>query len=304
MTLLSFIQKISTSKRVKILSCFGITAIIILISTAAIGGVKSDIPENSSEISTTSDYSLNSRDPGAAQERKLPITLDLLERLKELETQILISKDEQRETISRLIEENKILEAQQNKLMREIVEYRRRIKEEASGEKDVKIGQLEQEIIALKNQLLLKETEIMLLTNTKNDQVGSNVVGKANVPERHPLPLAQVTSDVQIAEVIAPKVNLRSGPGTSHAPVMQIQKGARLVIETKQGDWYRIITPNGGRAYVQADVIRVKNEAINDDADMVPFGGEISSKGSQTLTADNEVLRAYHKLKQEIGRAN
>ncbi len=64
-------------------------------------------------------------------------------------------------------------------------------------------------------------------------------------------------SDVLILEVKSSKVNLRSGPGEEHSPIMQVRQGVRLTVEDREGSWFRVITPTAGRAYIHEDVVRV-----------------------------------------------
>ena len=65
------------------------------------------------------------------------------------------------------------------------------------------------------------------------------------VPETNDLPLARVT---------APRLNLRTGPSTNHAPLMTVSAGTILVVEdATQGIWVRVVAPNGARAYALRD---------------------------------------------------
>jgi SH3-like domain-containing protein len=62
-------------------------------------------------------------------------------------------------------------------------------------------------------------------------------------------------SDLRIVKVTVHKANLRAGPGFEHSPLMIVSKDSRLVVESKQGDWYRIITPTGSRAWIYSDIV-------------------------------------------------
>ncbi|HMO02890.1 MAG TPA: SH3 domain-containing protein [Oligoflexia bacterium] len=61
--------------------------------------------------------------------------------------------------------------------------------------------------------------------------------------------------EIPIATVIADKVNLRTGPGRDNSPLMSVSKGTRLAVETRVGDWFRVIAPNGTRAWIESEVI-------------------------------------------------
>lgn len=63
------------------------------------------------------------------------------------------------------------------------------------------------------------------------------------------------SDDTPVATVVSEKANLRTGPGADNSPLMSVTRGTRLVVETKQGDWYRVISPTGTRAWVSSDVV-------------------------------------------------
>ncbi len=97
----------------------------------------------------------------------------------------------------------------------------------------------------------------------------------------NPAPVRQASpapvTDVMTLEVVAPKVNLRSGPGEENSPVMQVAQGTRLVVEERQGDWFRVITPTGTRAYILHDVVKILDEGSkSSSAPAVPPGVPIN----------------------------
>ena len=87
---------------------------------------------------------------------------------------------------------------------------------------------------------------------------------------------------MQIAVVTADKVHLRTGPGKENSPLMAVTKGTRLAVETKNGDWYRVIAPTGARAWVSSDVIsfstadKIKSVSKNQ---VVGFDGNYENSG-------------------------
>ena len=143
----------------------------------------------------------------------------------------------------------------------------------ASEAKTVRFAEMEQALIKARNEVVLRETELKLLQGQRGPQERSaaqaarTAAAPAIAPPtaaatKIPPPRTVPQSDVLIGEVTEDKVNLRSGPGQEHAPVMQVQKGSRLTIEAKEGDWYRVITPTDTRAYVRTDVIRTSNDSV------------------------------------------
>lgn len=76
------------------------------------------------------------------------------------------------------------------------------------------------------------------------------------IPERASQPLKTPPVTTPVVEVIK-KANLRSGPGLSHAPLMAVATGTRLVVEERDSaGWLRVISPSGERAYVLQDLTK------------------------------------------------
>jgi len=67
--------------------------------------------------------------------------------------------------------------------------------------------------------------------------------------------------EMPIATVIVTKAHLRTGPGKDHSPLLSVSEGTRLAVETREGEWYRVITPTGARAWVAGEVIKFGNKA-------------------------------------------
>ena len=60
--------------------------------------------------------------------------------------------------------------------------------------------------------------------------------------------------------VIAPKANLRSGPGENFSTSMTVARGSSFIVEERRGDWLQIISPNGSRAWLLSTLVSVKGE--------------------------------------------
>ncbi len=183
--------------------------------------------------------------------------------------------------------------------------------------KIARIDELERETLQAKNALLLKETEVKMLSGDKKvmptPQPTPPPGAKATIPEpsvattsraqlRSPEP---PRSDVSSVRVIADKANLRGEPGDEHSPIMTVRKGSRLLVETKEGNWYRVIAPDGRRAYVRSDVVQLIGKKqvpavptvpptpkrIDDESVLVPFGD------SSTLS-DEEAREAIERIRE------
>jgi hypothetical protein len=85
------------------------------------------------------------------------------------------------------------------------------------------------------SQTLTKETS-SISSHKISDRIGANI-------------------EIPIATVVADKVNLRTGPGRDNSPLMSVSKGTRLAVETRVGDWFRVIAPNGTRAWIESEVV-------------------------------------------------
>ena len=135
------------------------------------------------------------------------------------------------------------------------------------------LADLRQQLDDAKRRLLVAETEVERLSNVltaRNRSALSTFGGSAPAlapavtESRARLSAPPVTvrpeppqpaADVPVAQVIVSKAYLRSGPSKDSAPLMSVAKGARLVVETRRGEWYRVITPQGTRAWVNTEVI-------------------------------------------------
>ena len=120
------------------------------------------------------------------------------------------------------------------------------------------------ELVNTKHELLLKAAEIKNLTSVgvkkqeaKVTPAAKDVRQTAAVSvQKAVAKINKSNSDVQTVRVNVDKANLRNGPGMEHSAVMQLPKGATLVVEARQGDWYRVISPKGTRAFIKSEVVK------------------------------------------------
>ncbi len=132
-----------------------------------------------------------------------------------------------------------------------------------------RIKKLTAELDEARNRLMISETEVERLAhliderNRGSTRMASKAVSapRASLASngmrvREPSEIqAKAESDMPIATVITEKAQLRTGPGKDNSPLMTVSQGTRLAIETRTGDWYRVISPTGTRAWVSSDVI-------------------------------------------------
>lgn len=112
---------------------------------------------------------------------------------------------------------------------------------------------------AAKNMNIVSRNSMTVTSSSAVNPAGATVMARpANVvAAAAPRVEARATTDedMQIATVVADKAHLRTGPGKDNSPLMAVSKGTRLAVETRSGDWYRVIAPTGMRAWVSSDVV-------------------------------------------------
>lgn len=140
---------------------------------------------------------------------------------------------------------------------------------------------LQKELDETRNRLILAETEVERLSSIVEDRKQSTIarITGNSAPQSASAPQASAgmrlavksnsaaagaispavdqksAPDMMIATVVADKAALRTGPGKDNSQLLAVSKGTRLAVETRQGEWYRVITPTGTRAWVSATVV-------------------------------------------------
>jgi hypothetical protein len=101
----------------------------------------------------------------------------------------------------------------------------------------------------------------------------------------------KMTPDMTIATVKSTKANLRTGPGKNNSPLMAVSKGTRLAVELRQGDWYRVISPTGMRAWVSADVVSFGSDRFSEPTRTMKIKGYSSAAEEQAFELIKQNLR-------------
>jgi len=148
----------------------------------------------------------------------------------------------------------KKLEGDNAKLKAKVAELERQLRNESQISK------------SLRGKLMLAEEEsnrLNTLVTGASSQPRLAVPTNRRVVNNNPLltqPQNMKTSpEMPIATVIVDKANLRAGPGKNNSTIMSVAKGTRLAVETNQGDWYRVVTPTGGRAWISRETVGFGN---------------------------------------------
>ncbi len=136
-------------------------------------------------------------------------------------------------------------------------------------EKDRQIAQLKADLTKTKDRLMLAETEVERLSDilsAKHRSTVSKYVGNTSQSAQGAAMRASSQSaakdDMPVATVTSDKAYLRTGPGKQNSPLMSISRGTRLVVETREGEWYRVITPAGTRAWISSDLVNFNGGAV------------------------------------------
>jgi chromosome segregation ATPase len=145
-------------------------------------------------------------------------------------------------------------------------ELKRKI-EENETKSTTLLAQLEE----ARNRLIIAETEVERLSSVldarNNAAVSSNAKSASQASNQTQGSIARQvpaeSDDMPIATVTADKAQLRAGPSMSDSPLMAITKGTRLAVETRRGEWLRVISPAGSRAWVNLDVVSFGPKTIS-----------------------------------------
>ncbi|MDZ4787226.1 MAG: SH3 domain-containing protein [bacterium] len=143
---------------------------------------------------------------------------------------------------------------------------------------------LQKELEQVKNKLLISEAEVERLSSmvgsgpkharltTKSNQLvystSEDRSPSKNIDTRKKS-LNDSSSGLPVLTVIVDKTFLRTGPGKDNSSLMEVQSGTRMNVEDRQGQWFRVKTDNGTRAWIAAEA--------------VAFGSSPESSPSQTV---------------------
>jgi hypothetical protein len=125
------------------------------------------------------------------------------------------------------------------------------------GEKQAsQISSLKLQLENSKIEILQAKELINSLNAQKSRPASAPPVRQISPGNINPNPSTPPTkSDVLTVRVMEDKVNIRTGPGEEHGPLMTVQRGTELIVEDKKGDWYRVVTPTDTRGYIRTDVV-------------------------------------------------
>lgn len=127
-----------------------------------------------------------------------------------------------------------------------------------------KLSDSQRDLKESKDRLMMAEAEIQRLSQMlERRSMDGLAKGRVSLPVAASAPVVRPAvsvapkqvEDLPVATVVVEKANLRTGPGTENSSLMSVSRGTRLVVETRNGSWYRVFAPNGARAWVTGDVL-------------------------------------------------
>ena len=166
--------------------------------------------------------------------------------------------------------------------------------------------ELAKELEETRNRLIIAETQVERLSSVIEERNKSSLA-RYSPPQQKQLSSAQQSAtrsyqparqqpaekaadEMPVATVVADKAYLRTGPGKDNSPLMSISKGTRLAIETRQGEWYRVISPTGTRAWISSDVLAFGPTQISSPTRTVKGKGFDAGIEEEQASATNRQL--------------
>ena len=199
------------------------------------------------------------------------------------------------------------LESQIVQMKKEVV-AKKKLESQLAGLRG-KFSGVEQELVRVQNQLLVKQTEVEHLEKSDKQEEKQKVVvasrAKPRVRRSSSAP-TKAREEVLVVTVNVPKANLRSGAGLEHSPVMQVKRGTKLMVEARDGEWYRVLTPTGSRAYIKDDVVTRGQQNVRGPqkpASRVLKRQELFSTPEKGNGKTDEELEAFETLKRLLNDA-
>lgn len=221
--------------------------------------------------------------------------------------------DAAREAIANTDENYEILKEEHEKTLRELNKSKAIAKkasaEQASTENSVnemkiRLAKLEQELQNTKNKLLVSETEIERLTSV----IGNQGKARAQLSHKSKIPddlaaktamnkptMPSTESDELTITVVAEKSVLRTGPNQNETKLVEVERGTRLRVDDRQGDWFRVTNKSGTRAWISAADVAFGPTEASSPSVTVRIKPSNSESDSETEARAFELLKGGAK---------
>jgi molecular chaperone GrpE (heat shock protein) len=131
------------------------------------------------------------------------------------------------------------------------------------SENNQEIAALRAELQDLRNKLLIAESEIERLSKTSSlSPIDSRTNSNRLNDDANPSTIFSTAKErannnssddsSTIITVVAESGALRTAPNSTSSIIMEVDSGARLAVDDRRGDWFRISTSSGMRAWISA----------------------------------------------------
>ena len=70
-------------------------------------------------------------------------------------------------------------------------------------------------------------------------------------------------TNVLRAKVVVDKANIRPSPSLKTKPILTLDRGSELLVDLQRGDWNRVVTPTGKKAWISSKVVELSNESVS-----------------------------------------
>jgi hypothetical protein len=123
-------------------------------------------------------------------------------------------------------------------------------------------AQIEEKFLQMTNVLRYLVDEVK-----KHDEVLALKTGASSNKSEYELPSLEIATpkgsespSFSRAVVTTSKANVRPVPNLRSEPIMALEKGTELLVDLRQGEWNRVVTPTGQKAWMSAKVMELEGE--------------------------------------------
>ena len=270
---------------------------VLIIANNLFAQTNSDNDYNNLNARGSINYKITEQELKSAEEKLKSLEESLLQQINQPANQQVSKTENNKQDVNYLSLQEKVKE--QESLISTLKNQEKSYKNQNSKVSD-SLSSLKNENENLRAKLIIAETQVERLTKIldsynkkvlgiKGDQAAIRAESE-KIAKTKNISIDQgskASKDMPILTVKAKKANLRIGPGAKHSPLMEVAGGSRLVVEKRQGDWYRVISPNGVRAWISSSVVAFGTDLNSSPTDIVQIRGYNSSIEDRALIKKN-----------------
>jgi hypothetical protein len=147
-----------------------------------------------------------------------------------------------------------------------------RARQSSGSANDAEVRRLQAELDQTRSRLLVAETEVERLNDVMQARDSARVRQAQNYISEDRLerfPGASTTGGGAQAQVTTDRSALRTGPDIKSTALFMLNRGTTVTIDTRRGEWYRIITPSGVRGWIAATQLAFHFTEADEDTSRV-----------------------------------